>query len=100
MPKLFSYRQYTLLAPTDDAFRKLPKGLYDKLVNNPVIFEELLNSHFVRTTPDAPYTYATLTKAKTGTKVRGRGLDCGRGWGGTVGEEDGEKGVSGRYFKP
>ena len=69
MPKLFSYRQYTILAPTDDAFKKLPKGLYDKLVKTPAMFEQLLNNHFIRSTPNAPYTYADFTKAAKGTKV-------------------------------
>lgn len=69
MPKLFSYRQYTLLAPTDAAFKKLPAGMADKLVKNADVFEQLLNNHYIRTTPAAPLTAADIAKAKTGTQV-------------------------------
>ena len=38
---------FTVFAPTDDAFKKLPKGLVDKLLKNPTLLKRILLHHVV-----------------------------------------------------
>jgi uncharacterized surface protein with fasciclin (FAS1) repeats len=38
---------FTVFAPTDDAFRKLPTGTYDALLKDPVKLKAILNYHVV-----------------------------------------------------
>lgn len=59
MPKMLSYDQFTILAPTDAAFKKLPNGTLDKLASNPDVLAELVYLHFL---PGGLRTYDSLLK--------------------------------------
>ena len=67
MVEMFNYHQYTILAPTDEAFRKLPKWKQDKLFKSTNLVSFLLQ-HYVRTLPPREYNY--LRGLPAGTKVR------------------------------
>ena len=69
MVEMFNYHQYTILAPTDEAFRKLPKWKQDRLFKSPNLVSFLLQ-HYVRTNPPREYNY--LRGLKAGTKVSER----------------------------
>ena len=42
-----SYKPLTLFAPTDDAFKALPPGVLDQLMNDPQMLEQLLEQHLI-----------------------------------------------------
>ncbi|KAF5906691.1 transforming growth factor-beta-induced protein ig-h3, partial [Clarias magur] len=39
---------YTLFAPTNEAFEKIPKEMLDRIINDPVALKELLNYHILK----------------------------------------------------
>ena len=79
--------QYTVFAPTDDAFKKLPQSTIDTLKTDSALLKKVLTYHVVQgqVSPDkVPGTHPTLQGATvnvTGTgetlKVNDAGLVCG-----------------------
>ena len=67
MPKLFSYRQYTLLIPTDDAFRAMDQDTWQGMIVNNATMVDFLYLHYIRNSP--PLTYDDLDSAPDGTEV-------------------------------
>ena len=67
LPRMFSYRQYTLLIPTDDAFRAMDQDTWKGMIENNATMVDFLFLHFFRNSP--PFTYRQLAAAPDGTEV-------------------------------
>ena len=67
MPKMLSYDQYTILAPTDAAFGKIAKDKLDALYANPDLLAEVVYLHFL---PGKLLKFADFSKMAPVTKVR------------------------------
>jgi uncharacterized surface protein with fasciclin (FAS1) repeats len=67
--------QYTVFAPTDEAFAKLPEGKLEELMADPEALKELVSLHIVQESIPAT---AITEEAKTVNTLQGSGIEVKR----------------------